>query len=156
MKIIVLSDIHNDKEMLRKIVSNHRNSAGLFVFLGDGIDDFEDETMFDSRIKTVSVKGNWDYDSNHSVYEVFKNSGKTFFITHGDLYNVDGGIEIIAKTALEKGADICLHGHTHKAAHNKIGNFHVINPGAVTGRGEYCILDVTPEDIKVTFMSVLS
>lgn len=156
MKIIVLSDIHNDKEMLRRIISKHRNDARLFVFLGDGIDDFENETMFDSRIKTVYVKGNWDYDSNHSVYEVFEKFGKTFFITHGDLYSVDGGIEIIAKAASEKGADVCLHGHTHKAAQNKIGNLLVINPGAVTGRGEYCVLDVTPDEINVTFMSMLS
>lgn len=156
MKIIVLSDIHNDKEMLRKILAKHRNAAALFVFLGDGIDDFEDETVFDSRIKTVSVKDNCDFDSMHSVYEVFERMGRRFFITHGDLYNVDDGIDIIAKTALEKGADICLHGHTHKAAYNKIGNLHVINPGAVTGRGEYCILEVTPDDVIPTFCDCLT
>ncbi len=156
MKIIVLSDIHNDKEMLRKIIAKHKNSAAMFVFLGDGIDDFENETMFDSRIKTVYVKGNWDYDSNYDIYNVFKAAGKTVFITHGDLYSVDSGLETIAKTAAEKGADICLHGHTHNAAYNIIDNVHIINPGAVTGRGEYCILDVTADDVIPTFCDCLT
>lgn len=37
MKMVILSDSHNEKEMLRQIIANHRNDASLFVFLGDGM-----------------------------------------------------------------------------------------------------------------------
>ena len=148
MKIIVLSDIHYEKDSAKKIIEKHRNDADLFVFLGDGIDNFEDLTIFDSGIKTVAVKGNWDYDSNADVYELFEFCERKIFCTHGNLYDVDLGLKRLKQTAKDKGADICLYGHTHTAYLEDDGGLLVLNPGAITTKGGYCILefgkDITP------------
>ena len=142
MRMIVMSDSHNDKEMLKSIIAEHRNNANLFVFLGDGVDEFEDITQFDSKIKTVIVNGNCDFNSNADKYELFDFAGKKIFATHGDLYGVKGNLTKLKQTATEKGADICLYGHTHIQHHETDGNLIVINPGAVSGAGKYCIIDV--------------
>ncbi len=153
MKIIVLSDIHYEKDVAKKVIKKHRNDANLFVFLGDGIDNFEDLTVFDSKIKTVAVKGNCDYDSNADVYELFDFCGRKIFCTHGNLYDVDVSLKRIKQTAKDKGADICLYGHTHTAYCENDDGLLVLNPGAITAKGEYCILefgeDVTPRFVHI-------
>ena len=155
MKIVVLSDVHNDKDNLKKIIAKHRNEAQLFVFLGDGTDNFEDVTAFDSMVKSVCVKGNWDYDSGKSAYEVFNAADKTFFITHGDLYDVDISLDNLVRTAKSKGADICLYGHTHIAAKEIREGLLVLNPGAVTGRGAYCIFDIADGNVIAEFKNLI-
>lgn len=152
MRMVVLSDSHNDKEMLKQIIAEHRNDTSLFVFLGDGIDEFEDITQFDSKIKSVKVKGNCDFDTNADTYELLDFAGKKIFATHGDLYGVKDGLNKIKQTAIEKGADICLYGHTHIQHQEIDGSLIVINPGAVTGAGKYCLIDITDGEIKTEFI----
>ncbi|MBR3780654.1 MAG: YfcE family phosphodiesterase [Clostridia bacterium] len=137
-----MSDSHNDREMLKRIVAEHRNNASLFVFLGDGIDEFEDITQFDSKIKSMVVKGNMDFDSYADEYELFDFAGKKIFATHGNLYSVKDDLSKLKRTAVEKVADICLYGHTHIQHHETDGELLVINPGAVSGAGNYCVVDV--------------
>ncbi len=150
MRMIVMSDSHNEKQLLKQIIESHRNEAALFVFLGDGIEELEDITMFDSRIKTKTVKGNCDYSSNADDYEVFEFSGKKVFATHGHLYDVKDGLVKLKQTAIAKGADICLYGHTHIQNHETDGNIVYVNPGAVSGTGKYCIIDIVDGEIIVT------
>lgn len=153
MKIVVLSDVHYEKDQAKKVIEKHRKDANLFVFLGDGIDNFEDLTVFDSKIRTVAVKGNWDYDSNADVYELFDFCGKKIFCTHGNLYDVDLGLNRLKQTAKEKCADICLYGHTHTAHCENDDGLLVLNPGAITTKGEYCILDFG-EDVTPYFVHI--
>ena len=151
MRMIVLSDSHNDKDFLKRIIAEHRNDAKLFVFLGDGLEKFEDITMFDPKIKSVKVKGNCDFDSNADAYELFDFAGKKIFASHGDLYLVKEDLSRIKKAALEKGADICLYGHTHIQHCEEDGNLLVINPGALANAGKYCIVDVVDGKTEIKF-----
>ena len=152
MKMIVMSDSHNDKASLKQIIADHRNDTNLFVFLGDGIEEFEDITMFDSKIKAVTVKGNCDLDSNANAYELFVFAGKKVFAAHGDLYGVKEDLAKIKQTATENGADICLYGHTHIQHYEKDGDLVVINPGAVNGSGKYGVVNVINGDVEVELM----
>lgn len=151
MRMIVLSDSHKDKDGLKKIIAEHRNDAKLFVYLGDGLEAFEDIIMFDTKIKSVKVKGNCDSDSNAGAYELFDFAGKKIFASHGDLYCVEENLSRIKKVALEKGADICLYGHTHIQHCEEDGNLLVINPGALVNAGKYCIIDVVDGKTEIKF-----
>lgn len=153
MRMVVMSDSHNEKDLLKQIITKHRNDASLFVFLGDGLDEFEDITMFDSKIKSIKVKGNCDFDSNADSYEVFTFAKKKVFAAHGDLYGVKEDLQKIKNTALEKGADICLYGHTHIQHHEKDGSLIVINPGAVMDSGKYCVIDIVNDETEIKFFS---
>lgn len=153
MRMVVLSDIHYEKDLAKKVIEKHRKDVDLFVFLGDGIDNFEDLTVFDSRVKTIAVKGNCDYDSNADVYELFDFCGRKIFCTHGNLYDVDLGLKRLKQTAKDKGADVCLYGHTHTAYSENNDDLLVLNPGAITTKGEYCILDFN-EDITHIFTHI--
>lgn len=88
------------------------------------------------------VKGNMDFDSYADEYELFDFAGKKIFATHGNLYGVKDDLSKLKRTAIEKGADICLYGHTHIQHHETDGGLLVINPGAVSGSGKYCVLDI--------------
>ena len=146
-----MSDSHNEKEMLKQIIAKHRNDTQLFVFLGDGIGNFEDITMFDSKINKIMVKGNDDGDAYVDIYETFVFGGKKFYANHGEVKNVKNGLDELKQEAIKFEADVCLFGHTHIQHYETDGNLILINPGAVTDGGKYCVIDIINGEFSTVF-----
>lgn len=72
--------------------------------------------------------------------------GKKIFFIHGHPYYVKHGYERIEEEAKNRGADICLFGHTHIPYTEYKDGIYFMNPGAVFN-GSYGIIDITDSGI---------
>ena len=87
----------------------------------------------DKKDEIYTVRGNCEAEVDQMVLEfpvladycVLVIEGKTFFATHGHVYNTDH------LPPLKKG-DILLHGHTHVLKAENMGDYIWLNPGSVS------------------------
>lgn len=126
MKIIIMSDSHLKNETVLSII-HHYPDADYFIHCGDVGKDIHQSSIPNFYI----VKGNNDY-SDFPKELLLTIDNKRYFITHGDRYQVDLGIDALIKKAKEENANVVLYGHTHHPEAKKIDNILVINPGSVT------------------------
>lgn len=145
MRILVVSDSHNDPYTLGRII-RHQNTAEVVIFLGDGARDIEECRKYLQNKHLIQVRGNCDYvtDAETSVAQTIE--GKRFYITHGFLENVKFGIDNLIYKGQEEGADIILYGHTHLPVTKYIDGIHIFNPGSVCN-GEYGYIDITEKGV---------
>lgn len=142
MRIVVTSDSHKRQGNLLDIFEKHLSNTDLFINLGDGEDDIDNVLMLYPDIKLERVAGNCDFYSNLPLSKTINVCGKKIFFTHGHLFGVKHGYDVIAEHAKQTGADICLFGHTHIPYTQYIDNIYFMNPGAVCD-GIYGIIDIT-------------
>jgi len=153
MKCLVFSDSHGYIANMKEAIRKNRDAEVIF-FLGDGLSDIEyiaeecPDKMF------FLVKGNCDFRSFAFGRKIEKTDsctigGKKIVFTHGDLYAAKRTYEELEALAEEKGADILLFGHTHRAYQNYIDverkykgreserpkdardSFYLFNPGSI-------------------------
>lgn len=146
MRIIVLSDSHRAKGNLFEIIEKHMDKTDLFIFLGDGEDDFDDILTMYPKLKYERVSGNCDWYSTHPLSKSITIGGKNIFFSHGHPFYVKMGYENFIGTAKQNKADICLFGHTHTQYTDYIDGLYIMNPGAVCD-GKYGIIDITKAGI---------
>lgn len=129
MEIIVVSDTHNNEKALETILGISKNADVIF-HLGDNIADARElEKNFHGEVHMV--KGNCDYADcglNEKLVEI---KGKKFFLTHGDRYGVNYGLDKLYYRGLELGADCILYGHTHRKLNICEGGVYIVNPGSL-------------------------
>lgn len=143
MRILVVSDSHNDSYTLGRIIRS-QPSAEVVIFLGDGVRDIEECSKYLVNKHVIGVRGNCDLVSDAEVSVTQTIEGKRFYITHGFLENVKFGIDNLIYKGQEIGADIILYGHTHLPVSKYIDGIYVFNPGSVRD-GEYGFIDITPK-----------
>jgi hypothetical protein len=146
MRIVVLSDSHRAKSKLLDVVEMHKEDADLFIFLGDGEDDFDDALALYPHLKYERVAGNCDWYSNYPLYKEIKFAGKTIFFSHGHPFHVKFGYDEIIQEAKRRSADICLFGHTHNQYTHYDGELYIMNPGSIAS-GYYGMIDITSSGI---------
>ena len=141
MRILVLSDSHNDYLSLKKAIETH-HSAEVVVFLGDGERDLErvEELLFCKHV--IKVKGNCDIASTLDENITQTICGKKFFITHGYVENVKFGDDRLIYKGQSVDADIILYGHTHTPVNKYVDRVYVFNPGSIRD-GNYGFVDIT-------------
>ena len=127
MKILVCSDNHGDREVLKKILSNE--VFDISVHLGDS----QLSEKWISQNFTHYVGGNNDY--GYSIYEkTFEFDKIKFSICHGHtigLYLFTGekpGWDFLSKTQ----GQVLLHGHTHIYKVSKLKDKFIICPGSTS------------------------
>ena len=82
MRIVVLSDSHKNVGRLFAAVERHLDNADLYIFLGDGEDDFDAVIDAYPHIKYERVCGNCDWYSNYPDKMEIEFAGKRFsFLT---------------------------------------------------------------------------
>ncbi len=148
MRIVVISDSHRAIGKLLEIIELHRNTADLFIFLGDIDDDFDTVLDVYPSIKYYRVVGNNDWYSHHPDEQIIDVQGKRIFFAHGHTYGVKHGYEKIIEHSKEINADICLFGHTHLQYTNYDDGLYIMNPGSVR-MGEYGMIDILKEGIML-------
>lgn len=148
MRIVVLSDSHKAMGNLFKIIETHKDTADLFIFLGDIDDDFDDILSVYPMLKYQRVAGNNDWNSIFPTEKLIEADGKRIFMAHGHTYRVKFGYDDIINEAKTTGADICLFGHTHFQYTNYDNGLYIMNPGAVCS-GEYGMIDITKAGIML-------
>ncbi len=135
MKCLVFSDSHGNISNMRRALSLHRDAEIVF-FLGDGLSDAEELSLYDSGRMWYFVRGNCDFRAYLNGTQVSKTEEITLFskkivITHGDLYGVKYGYDDILSMAHSRGADIVLFGHTHRICDEYRDGVYLFNPGSV-------------------------
>lgn len=148
MRIVVMSDSHRAKRKLFDIVELQMSTTDLFIFLGDGEDDFDDVLALYPHLKYERVAGNCDWYSSLPLYKSIKAQGKTIFFSHGHPFRVKFGYDEIIREARLNEADICLFGHTHTQYTNYDNGLYIMNPGSVAN-SEYGMIDITDSGIML-------
>lgn len=130
MKILVLSDSHNDILSIEKAIEAE-NDADVIFHAGDYAKDIR---FADTRGKMLYVvKGNCDgVMASDSDEEMITLEGIRFFLSHGHKYGVKSGIGAITSAAKLKKADVVVFGHTHIPLCINSEGILLINPGSIS------------------------
>lgn len=134
MLIAVVSDSHNNKEAI-DLAKKKIEKCDVLLFLGDGESDLAQLTEgFLGEV--YAVCGNCDFRMENPLERLIEIEGKKIYMTHGNRYNVNMGINNIYYRGREMDADIVLFGHTHIPVISHEGSMLLMNPGSISsGRG---------------------
>lgn len=147
MKYLFASDIHGSAYYCRKLLDAFREEqAERLVLLGDLLyhgprNDLPREyapkeviaLLNEHKNKIYAVRGNCEADVDQMVLEfpvmadycILSVDGRTFYATHGHIYNQDN------LPPLQEG-DILIHGHTHVLKAQQMDGYILLNPGSVS------------------------
>lgn len=128
MRILVISDTHKRREPLRTVIS--KVEPDKIYHLGDCEGD-EDYIRGISDCPLEIVRGNCDYYSSLPAEVVLSVGKHVVMLTHGHLYEVTFGTEMLEEAARLKGADVVLYGHTHCPQITYRQDLTVVNPGSL-------------------------
>jgi phosphoesterase, MJ0936 family len=154
MRILVVSDTHKHDENLEKVLQLAGKIDYLF-HLGD-IEGSEDYIREIAGCPFYGVMGNNDFFTDLPREEEVQIGKYKMLLVHGHQHYVLGGTEHIKKTAISKGIDIVMFGHTHKPIVEKEGNIIALNPGSLTyprqeGRNPSYIMIEIDENESINF-----
>jgi putative phosphoesterase len=158
VKILVVSDTHEDTFELERILSRHASEVKVVCHLGDHAMDLLKFQSLYPQLTMVAVGGNCDY-SNVERERVLEftpcaDSGSEaaarILLTHGHNHGVKTGLDRLAYYAKEKGANAAFYGHTHFPACLKHGGIFIMNPGSPSfprggSKASYGIAEISPE-----------
>ena len=147
MKYLFASDIHGSAYYCRKLLDAFREEqAERLVLLGDLLyhgprNDLPKEyaakeviaLLNEHKNKIYAVRGNCEAEVDQMVLEfpvmadycILSVDGRTFYATHGHIYNQDN------LPPLREG-DILIHGHTHVLKAQQMDGYILLNPGSVS------------------------
>lgn len=149
MKILVVSDSHGDFRSFHRLVQS-QTKAEAVLFLGDGVEEFNDIKMLFPEKMFIGVKGNNDWSSSLPIFEERVIEGKKFFMTHGHTYGVKYGLSKIIEEGKKRRADIVLFGHTHVPHISYEDGMYVMNPGSLHRFNlSYGVIDIQNGDMLV-------
>jgi len=151
MKIMIISDTHDNLEKIRNIIKLANQKFDLLIHCGDLCSPFTAKEFLKLKIPFIYVFGNNDAEKRliedilikkGKVYDVFvdKIERYHFFVYHGTYY------ETIEKAINSQLFDFVIYGHTHKFEIKKLGKSLLINPGELcaylSGKSSFCALDL--------------
>jgi putative phosphoesterase len=129
MKIAVLSDTHGNYPLAVQALDRFP-WLDCIIHLGDTLQD-ADIIECALTIPVIKLAGNCDSSTKAPRELLLTIRDMTFFLSHGDLYRVKSGIELIYEKASRENAAVVLYGHTHIPAIQKKGQILLVNPGSL-------------------------
>ena len=138
MKILIMSDSHGMTEKAEDIISAEK--PDMLLHLGDHTRDFDLLTQRHPELEGYAVKGNCDLRSDAPELLTLRADGMKLIMTHGHRQGVKEGLQRLYYTALERGADTALFGHTHAALLLERDGVTLLNPGAAAD-GRYAVIE---------------
>ncbi len=147
MRAIVLSDSHTNTAACERAISAiGQKNIDMIIHLGDVARDVDYLESLYYPIRVVSVLGNNDYMRSEDFERVIDFDGHKIFLCHGHTQSVSYGTEKLEQTALSKGCEAALFGHTHHAVLKKgESGMIILNPGSVAtprgGRASFAVLE---------------
>ena len=140
MRVLVVSDSHTDVDTMDMVV--RKMSSNMVIHLGDHI---VDAVLLQARHPDMlieCIKGNCDTNSDRPREKLLRVGSTTIFMTHGDEYRVEEGLNELITAGKRSGAGLILFGHTHTPLLYEIHGITVMNPGRI-GRKSSKIIDAT-------------
>ncbi len=162
MKLLVISDLHEQTQNLSAVLRRHPDADAVF-FLGDGAVFFLSQKEKYPNTAFFAVAGNCDIGASAfgiRAAEQITLEGKRIFFCHGHTYGVKGGLGNLISAARAREADIVLFGHTHLPLERYIPEdgdgraLWLVNPGTLGGRSQdghtYAVLTVRGDDVLIS------
>jgi putative phosphoesterase len=84
-------------------------------------------------IHSFFVTGNMDYERKYNFREQVQIEGLSILLLHGTGIRPRGSVERFWEICADVGADIGIHGHTHKTGVDFFKGKLFLNPGTITG-----------------------
>lgn len=160
MKIIVISDTHQNYRNLAKIVELQQD-ADCFVYLGDGESEYRLllQKYPDLAEKFHYVRGNCDYNPYPLEQVIDLPYGHKIYAVHGHKLQVNQTTDYLISEALTHNCDIALYGHTHCSHTEYFCGVHIMNPGSASlprdGKApSYGLIDVSPAGILTNIVPI--
>jgi len=147
MKYLIASDIHGSAYYCKKLLEAYqRESADCLLLLGDILyhgprnplpKDYNPKVVFamlnEMKDEIICVRGNCDSEVDQMVLEfpmmadycLLEVDGKTWFATHGHLFNDE-------KIPPLKEGSVLLNGHFHLPVCQELAGVTYLNPGSVS------------------------
>ena len=138
MKILILSDSHGMTEKAEKMIMTEK--PDMLLHLGDRTRDFDALTEKRPGLEAYAVKGNCDPGSDAPELLMLTADGMKLLMTHGHRQGVKEDLQRLYYTALERGADTVLFGHTHAPFMRVRDGLTLLNPGAAAD-GRYAVIE---------------
>ena len=142
VRLGVVSDSHGSEFWAERFLekANREGYDGVF-HLGDG----EAEARWLGRrlrMPLVFVAGNCDIFSRADREALAEYEGCRLIAVHGHLHDVKYGLSNLSYYAEERGANVALYGHTHRANAEYAGPVLMVNPGPLM-KGFYAELTIS-------------
>ena len=155
MKILLLSDSHNDTNRIDTILETC-GEIDRVIHCGDVEQDCEYMGyVAPPLLPIVSVSGNNEWYAEKPYFTVLAFEGIRFYITHGFQERVKRDFDGLVYKAKKNDCQVALFGHTHTRTDQIIDGVRLINPGSVCYPGcSYAILTVQNGTIDVEFFDI--
>jgi hypothetical protein len=131
MKILVLSDSHNNLEPIKRLLAVFAEQVQAVIHLGDHAADLLGFQHEYPDLTMHTVAGNCDYGPFPPRELLLNVNERKLLMLHGHTHSVKMNLNRLAYYAEEKQADVCLFGHTHQPAMFDRGRVFFFNPGSV-------------------------
>lgn len=144
MKILLVSDSHNDYASLDRLATTYPN-MDLYLHCGDSEQDEWSIKPF------ISVRGNCDHYYDFPELLLIPSPFGNIYVQH---------YPTVSKSLLDKHkAKIVMHGHTHTRRNETVGGILYVNPGAISFArdkydGSYAILTIDTDHVDVKFYTL--
>ena len=153
MKILLISDTHNDRLHLKhKILPKYADEIQMAVHLGDFAVDLISAQGAFPGIKMAGVGGSFEFDEEtEHIFEVGDGEFKRrILLLHGHTVDVKSGLNRLVNYARQKEVHACFFGHTHVPVILEESGIFFMNPGSLTNppsgkNGSYGLVTVSPE-----------
>ncbi len=129
IKVLVVSDSHGDVENMARAVE--LTQPRMVLHLGDGWRDAEVLMGRFPELPLERVPGNCDYRGRDAAERLLLIGGKRIMICHGHTLGVKTDLAMLLRTAVERGADAVLFGHTHQPFVDIRRGIVMLNPGSI-------------------------
>lgn len=154
--IVVVSDTHGNYDFILKMYPLFQENDYI-IHLGDGNRDMSDIYRAFPN-KTFVCQGNCDAGTlfSRSEWEL-EIEGCKILCCHGHRYGVKSGTGELAKEAKERGFNVALYGHTHRARIEEIDGVTVMNPGNAKRYGTsptYGYIVINGEKVTATLVPI--
>jgi putative phosphoesterase len=129
MRIGVVSDTHGSRAAIEAVL-REAGKVDLWLHAGDCVPDADYLEMMSGK-PVYRVAGNCDWpDPNIKDTLIVPVGSHHIFLTHGHIYGVQYGLELLGKAAAEQHCDIAVYGHTHVACEAEDDDVAIFNPGS--------------------------
>lgn len=115
MNILIISDSHGRRDLVREVID--RTHPDAILFAGDGLRDLPD---VDPSCEVYAVRGNCDFvtfadpvDGECPEETLVLLGGIRILLVHGHRYGVKSGLGAAIARAAARQADVLVFGHTH-------------------------------------------
>lgn len=157
MKVIVVSDSHGEENNLRWLLEQcwkYVGPVGAYIHLGDGARDFQRLENFirarDEHALLIGVKGNCDFFEDVPEITQATLGGVPILMTHGHRFQVKSTYAALDMEARQRGCQVALFGHTHRACMEQRHAL-LVNPGSAAS-DSLAILTIDNGQVKAELM----